>query len=81
MEEDAMAKALITPVEISKMHDISYQTVNYYTNLGLLKVEKRIANSRLYNSKDVSLRLKKLSELKSQGYSLRLICGLLREDK
>ncbi|MDD5504609.1 MAG: MerR family transcriptional regulator [Candidatus Omnitrophica bacterium] len=76
-----MAKSLITPAEISKMHDISYQTVNYYTNLGLLKVEKKIANSRLYNSKDVNSRLKKLSDLKSQGYSLRLICGLLRENR
>ncbi|MFA5437164.1 MAG: MerR family transcriptional regulator [Candidatus Omnitrophota bacterium] len=74
-----MAKSLISPAEISKIHSISYQTVNYYTNLGLLRVKRRDANNRLYSPKEVSSRLKKVSELKSRGYSLRLICDLLRK--
>jgi len=74
-----MAKALISPVEISKIHNISYQTVNYYTNLGLLMVKKRNANNRLYNSRQVSACLKKIANLKSKGYSLKLICDLLRK--
>ncbi len=74
-----MAKALISPNEISKIHNISYQTINYYTNLGLLMVKKRNANNRLYNSKQVSACLKKVGDLKSRGYSLRLICNLLRK--
>ncbi len=74
-----MAKSLISPAEISKIHSISYQTVNYYTNLGLLKVKRRDANNRLYSPKEVSSCLKKVSELKSRGYSLRLICDLLRK--
>ena len=75
-----MAESLISPAEITKIHSISYQTVNYYTNLGLLKVKKREANNRLYSSKEVSSCLKKVSELKSRGYSLKLICDLLRKD-
>ena len=74
-----MAKSLITPAEISKIHNISYQTINYYTNLGLLRVKRRDANSRLYNPKEVTACLKKVSGLKSRGYSLRLICDLLRK--
>jgi DNA-binding transcriptional MerR regulator len=74
-----MAKPLISPAQISKIHSISYQTVNYYTNLGLFRVKRREANNRLYSSKEVSSCLKKVSELKSRGYSLRLICDLLRK--
>lgn len=74
-----MAKTLISANEISKIHNISYQTINYYTNLGLLMVKKRNANNRLYNSRQVSACLKRVSNLKSQGYSLKLICDLLRK--
>lgn len=74
-----MAKALISPTEISKIYNISYQTVNYYTNLGILMVKKRNANNRLYDSRQVSSCLKKVTNLKSQGYSLKLICDLLRK--
>jgi len=74
-----MAKKLISPTEISKIYKISYQTVNYYTNLGLLMVKKRNANNRLYDASQVSACLKKVTKLKSQGYSLKLICDLLRK--
>jgi len=74
-----MAKTLISPTEISKIYGISYQTVNYYTNMGLLMVKKRNANSRLYNAHQVSACLKKVTKLKSQGYSLKLICDSLRK--
>ncbi|MBU4252350.1 MAG: MerR family transcriptional regulator [Candidatus Omnitrophica bacterium] len=74
-----MSKTLISPAEISKIYSISYQTVNYYTNLGLLVVKKRNANNRLYDARQVSACLKKVTNLKSQGYSLKLICDLLRK--
>ncbi len=76
-----MAKKIISATEISKIYNISYQTVNYYTNLGLLMVKKRNANNRLYDSRQVSACLKKVTKLKSQGYSLKLICDLLRKGK
>ena len=81
MEEPIMAKKIISATEISKIYNISYQTVNYYTNLGLLMVKKRNANNRLYDSRQVSACLKKVTKLKSQGYSLKLICDLLRKGK
>jgi len=73
-----MAKTMISPAEISKIHNISYQTINYYTNLGLFTVRKRHANNRLFNSKEISACLKRITKLKSQGYSLKLICDLSR---
>ena len=60
-----MAKLLISPAEISKKYNISYQTVNYYTNLGLLTVKRRDGNNRLYNSREVSTGLSKITKLKS----------------
>ncbi|MFA5092337.1 MAG: MerR family transcriptional regulator [Candidatus Omnitrophota bacterium] len=74
-----MAKTLISPTEIGKIYNLSYQTVNYYTNLGILMVKKRNANNRLYDARQVGACLKKVTDLKSQGYSLKLICDLLRK--
>jgi len=75
-----MAKGLISPAGISKKYNISYQTVNYYTNLGLLVVKRRDGNNRLYNGREVIACLKQINKLKSQGYSLRLIRGIIRKE-
>lgn len=75
-----MAKTFLSPAGISKKYNLSYQTVNYYTNLGLLTVRSRDGNNRLYNAKEVSSCLNKVTKLKSQGYSLRLIRGLIRKE-
>jgi DNA-binding transcriptional MerR regulator len=75
-----MAKTLISPIEISKKFDISYQTINYYTNLGLLVVRRRDGNNRLYNGREVGSCLKRITKLKSQGYSLHLIRGILMKE-
>ncbi|MDO8661664.1 MAG: MerR family transcriptional regulator [Candidatus Omnitrophota bacterium] len=72
-----MAKTLISPIEISKKYNLSYQTINYYTNLGLLKVRRREGNNRLYSIREVRSGLARISKLKSQGYSLHLIRGIL----
>jgi len=75
-----MAKVLISPNEISRKFDISYQTINYYTNLGLIKVRKRDGNNRLYNFREVSSSLKRVNKLKSQGYSLQLIRSIITKE-
>ena len=75
-----MAKSLISPADINKKYNISYQTVNYYTNLGLLTVRRREGNNRLYNASEVTSCLKRINKLKNQGYSLRLICGIIRKE-
>lgn len=68
---------MISSQEILKKYNVSYQTLNYYTNLGLLKVCKRKGNGRLYNEEEIEKGLKRIAELKDQGYPLRLICKML----
>ncbi|MFC1708960.1 MerR family transcriptional regulator [Candidatus Omnitrophota bacterium] len=64
---------IISALEISKRFNLSYQTVNHYTNLGLLVVRKREGNGRLYRESEVSSRLKRIEQLKNEGYPLRII--------
>ena len=59
--------------DIMKKHSISYQTVNHYTDFGLLPVLKKKGNVRFYNQGLVESRLKSIKELMEEGYSLRLI--------
>ncbi len=69
-----MAQArTISAVEITKRYSLSYQTVNYYTNLGLLHVIENQGNKRLYDSREVEERLDSIKQMKSRGYPLRLI--------
>jgi len=68
---------IISSYEVSQKYKISYQTINYYTNLGLLVVKKRKGNGRLYDNKEVEKRLSKITALKNKGYPLRLISEML----
>jgi len=68
---------IISSQEVSQKYKISYQTINYYTNLGLLVVKKRKGNGRLYDNKEVEKRLSKITALKNKGYPLRLISEML----
>ena len=70
-------KRLITSTEVVNRCKISYQTLNYYTNLGLVNAEGKVGNKRLYSAKSIEDDLKKIWELKQQGYPLRLIRKLL----
>jgi len=64
---------LITAVEISQKFHISYQLVNYYTNIGLFSICANDGNRRLYDSGKVEAALKKIKDLRSRGYPLRII--------
>ena len=68
---------LLTASELAERHHLSYQTLNYYTNLGLLRVAKRDGHQRLYDGQDVRRSLDTISRLKDEGYPLRLICRML----
>ncbi|MBL7073459.1 MAG: MerR family transcriptional regulator [Candidatus Omnitrophica bacterium] len=63
--------------EISKIFDLSYQTLNYYTSIGLIKPQKRQGNKRLYLTKEVTERLRKVTKLKNEGYPLQVISNIL----
>ena len=71
---------IISAMEIVRMYKLSYQTINYYTNLGLLKVHESRGNKRLYKKKEVEERLGEISRLKSKGYPLRVICEVLSKN-
>ena len=70
-------KTFVTANQIVQRHGLSYQTLNYYTNLGLLHVVKRHGTERLYHAHDVERQLQAVGRLKDEGYPLRLISRLL----
>ncbi len=59
--------------EIMKEHNLTYQTINHYTDFGLLPVALKKGNVRFYDKNIVGERLKKIKKLTEEGYSLRLI--------
>ncbi len=59
--------------EIMKRYGVSYQTVNHYTDFGLLPVPHKKGNVRFYDRKVVDRRMKRIRSLMDEGYSLRLI--------
>lgn len=68
-----IGQRLISAKEIIEKYKLTYQTINHYTNFGLLDVVTKNGNVRLYDAAQVKERLAKISELVSEGYSLRLI--------
>lgn len=76
-KQTAEQEMMISPQEIVKRYNISYQTLNYYTNIGLLEVKRRRGNGRLYNEQELERDLERITELKDQGYPLRLIGKML----
>lgn len=76
-----MNNKIISAAEITKEYGLSYQTVNYYTNLGFLRVIESRGNKRLYDKKEVGAALEKIRCLKSRGYPLRLIRDELLKER
>lgn len=64
---------LITVDELSKLYLLSKATINYYTNMGLLHIADKQGNKRMYDKGEVEERLEKIRQLRTSGYSLRLI--------
>lgn len=71
-------KKLISASEVASLFNVSYQTLNYYTNLGLLSTVKKEGNKRLYSEDEVRESLGKIQDLKNQGYPLRVIRTLIQ---
>lgn len=63
--------------DIMKAYNLSYQTVNHYTDFGLLPVSLKKGNMRFYDRHIVARRMKAIRELMGEGYPLRLICKKL----
>ncbi len=72
-----MKRKYISAKEIISKYKISYSLLNYYTNMGLFKVEKRNGNMRLYDEREIKNKRTKISKLTNAGYPLRIICRML----
>ncbi len=64
---------LISSKELTEKYKISYQTLNFYTNLGLFAVQRRVGNKRFFDEEEVRSRLDRITQLKEDGYPLRMI--------
>ncbi|MEI8344916.1 MAG: MerR family transcriptional regulator [Candidatus Omnitrophota bacterium] len=64
---------LITSRELVRRHNISYQTLNFYTTLGLFQINGRIGHRRFYDEDIVKSRLERILALKGEGYPLKII--------
>lgn len=64
---------MIPAKKILAKYHITYQTLNHYTDFGLLPVSAKIGNVRLYDKKIVASRMRRIRSLVKEGYSLRLI--------
>ena len=71
--ENNKVDTVISAKEIIDRYHISYQTINHYTDFGLLQVAFKKGNIRFYNRNEVKIRLAKIERLAREGYSLRLI--------
>ncbi len=63
----------LSAMQVAHQYGLSYQTVNYYTNLGLLVAVRRQGHHRLYEAAQTERRLRAIASLKLQGYPLKLI--------
>ncbi|MBU1998295.1 MAG: MerR family transcriptional regulator [Candidatus Omnitrophota bacterium] len=63
----------IAAKDIEKKYQLSYQIINRYTNVGLLKIAFKKGNIRYYDRAHVEAAIKKITELSQEGYPLMLI--------
>lgn len=64
--------------ELAELADVTKRTIDYYTNLGLLKVERSTSNYRYYDRSSID-RLRFIENSKSEGMSLHEIKSKLQE--
>ena len=64
---------MVSAKDIISAYHLTYQTVNHYTDFGLLPVLVKKGNVRFYSKPLVNKRIKQIKELTGEGYSLRLI--------
>jgi len=68
-----MADKFITVKEIASKYGLSYQVVNRYSDAGLLDVAFKKGNIRFYDRRQTDRRIRQISSLSREGYSLMLI--------
>jgi len=75
-----MKQNLISAKEIVQKYNLTYQTVNHYTNFGLINVVSKKGNVRLYDGDEINGRLTKITLLINAGLPLRVIRKTLNDE-
>ena len=75
-----MKQNLISAKEIGQNYNLTYQTVNHYTNFGLINVVSKKGNVRLYDGDEINSRLTKVTLLINAGLPLRVIRKTLNDE-
>jgi DNA-binding transcriptional MerR regulator len=57
---------------------ISLKTINNWSKMGLLRVQRQMGRLRLYDRKESLKRIERIRELRIQGYSLNKIKDILK---
>ncbi|TVX76366.1 MerR family transcriptional regulator [Peribacillus simplex] len=65
---------------MAEMANVTKRTVDYYTNLGLLKAERSASNYRYYSVGELE-RLRRIEGYKRENLSLEDIKKILKKDK
>lgn len=65
--------------ELAKISGITKRTIDYYTNMGLLKAQRSSSNYRYYSVEAVK-QLHFIEQKKSEGLTLEQIKGLLHNE-
>jgi DNA-binding transcriptional MerR regulator len=68
-----MADKFITVKEIFQLYGLSPQSINRYSDAGLLSVAFKKGNVRFYERQQANKRVKQITSLSKEGYSLTLI--------
>ncbi|MFJ7941296.1 MerR family transcriptional regulator [Peribacillus sp. NPDC096622] len=66
--------------ELAEMANVTKRTIDYYTNLGLLKAERSASNYRYYSVGELE-RLRRIEGYKRENLSLEDIKEILKKDK
>ena len=75
-----MKQKLISAKEIVQKYNLTYQTVNHYTNFGLIKVVTKKGNVRFFDEDEINSRLTKITQLIGAGLPLSVIRKTLNDE-
>lgn len=71
-------KNLVSAKELARLSQVSYAAINNYTDMGLLEVLSRQKRMRMYDRANALERLRVISKMLNEGYTLRAMVKLLR---
>ena len=75
-----MKQDLISAKKIVQNYNLTYQTVNHYTNFGLINVVSKKGNVRLYDEDEINDRLTRIALLINAELPLRVIRKTLNDE-